>query len=756
MLSAAGFSADECEFRYVVQTPPPRNNLDNLFANPKKFLPTRYLQEQQQDLLAFVESMQPELIICLGALPFWAFSGKYEIRKWRGSQLRHGSAWLMPIYPPEAILSQWILRSTTVQDLRKCKRYKKWEKPNYEFIVRPSFETVMEFIDGLETASRVQGVLVSGDVETRGGHIACFGIGVSATRAMCIPFMDIKKLDASYWLPDEEVTIVQRIVKLFRNPSIRWIFQNGTFDFQYFARYWGTVPHLATDTMLEHHVAWAGDLPKGLDFLSSMYCAFHVYWKEDGKLWDPRVTPEEDLWTYNCRDCVVTWEVGTVLAQQTAALGLEEQVRFQIERQFTAVLRLMLRGVRCDRSRKANLSVELGEAFARMQERLHYIACEPLNVKSPKQMATFFYETLGLPTQRNRKTGGVTTDAKALPKICNRAAWTTPIVDLITEMRSVGVFKSTFIDMSLDEDNRIRCSYGIAGTETFRYNSSENAFGSGTNLQNIPDGKKKKGQNLPNVKNIFLPDPDMVFAEIDLAQADAQVVAWEANDDKLKYIFRNGIDLHLANASDMYDLRIKLEDLADPEGIKFYSEKYPRQRQAAKAGCHAVNYTATAYTLAGTLGVSVRDAQAFIDKWFSEHPGIRDWQTRIDVQLQTTREVRNAFGFRRYYFDRVERLLSEAVAWIPQSTVALVIDNGFCAVDETLPEVECLLQVHDSLALQFPYENYTETLPKIHQAMTVPIPYPDPLIIPVGLEVSRTRWGAKQKIAWDYQGEISW
>ena len=64
----------------------------------------------------------------------------------------------------------------------------------------------------------------------------------------------------------------------------------------------------------------------------------------------------------------------------------------------------------------------------------------------------------------------------------------------------------------------------------------------------------------------------------------------------------------------------------------------------AKAGVHATNYGASARTLARALGVTVHVAQAFQRKWFAAHPGIRDWQRKIEEQVQLTRTVSNKFG----------------------------------------------------------------------------------------------------------------
>ncbi|HNA84888.1 MAG TPA: hypothetical protein PLB04_04945, partial [Nitrospira sp.] len=64
-------------------------------------------------------------------------------------------------------------------------------------------------------------------------------------------------------------------------------------------------------------------------------------------------------------------------------------------------------------------------------------------------------------------------------------------VELIDKKRSLGVFLSTFCLMALDSDGRMRCSFNVCGTETMRFSSSENAFGNGGNLQNIPKGDEK-------------------------------------------------------------------------------------------------------------------------------------------------------------------------------------------------------------------------------------------------------------------------
>jgi DNA polymerase I-like protein with 3'-5' exonuclease and polymerase domains len=130
------------------------------------------------------------------------------------------------------------------------------------------------------------------------------------------------------------------------------------------------------------------------------------------------------------------------------------------------------------------------------------------------------------------------------------------------------------------------------------------------------------------------------------------------------------------------------------------------------------------------------------------HPGIKEWHERTEEQLLKTRSIYNAFGFRRFYFDRIDSILPEALAWVPQSTVAIVINKGLLNLHRNLPIVEILLQVHDSLVFQIPKPRRIELLPKVREELLITIPYKDPLIIPVGVQVSEKSWGEVKQVDW--------
>jgi DNA polymerase-1 len=241
--------------------------------------------------------------------------------------------------------------------------------------------------------------------------------------------------------------------------------------------------------MIAQHVLFPG-IPKSLDFLSSMYCHFHRYWKDE--INDYTRLPEnmEQYWTYNCKDVCVTYEIALVLENLLDHVGRRQQYDF-MQATARSALRTMLLGMRIDQKSRSEIAGQLMSAIMEYETLIQDIVGFPLNVGSPKQMQEFFYGDLKLPVQIDRKTKRPTLNAKAMAALAEKEPLLRPLVELIDKKRSLGVFLSTFCLMPLDTDGRMRCSFNVCGTETMRFSSSENAFGTGGNLQNIPKGDKE-------------------------------------------------------------------------------------------------------------------------------------------------------------------------------------------------------------------------------------------------------------------------
>jgi DNA polymerase-1 len=412
---------------------------------------------------------------------------------------------------------------------------------------------------------------------------------------------------------------------------------------------------------------------------------------------------------------------------------------------------MMNRGIRMDEALKGQYRNELVAAQFQRQETLNWLAGHELNPKSSTQLVKFFYDDLGITGIKNLAQDGLTTNSKAIVTISEREPALKDVCQLIVELRSLGVFLSTFINAPNDTDGRMRCGYAIAKPITYRFSSSENAFGSGMNLQTIPVREKAKLVSptyikLPNLRRLFLPDEWHTFFDMDLDRADLQVVIWEADDADMKKALRLGLDMHCVNACDVFGIKgIPYEELQ--ENHPNYTEHRARigedARGKVKAGVHATNYGVGDSVLATTLGITVHAASRFRGAWFAAHPGIRKWHMRTEALARQHGFIENAFGARFYVLGRLN--LPELLGWVPQSTVARVINTALVNIDSAKERnetsIQLLLQVHDSLAGQFLTAKKDAEMENLRRLARVEVPYPDPLIIPVGIKTSTKSWG---------------
>lgn len=282
--------------------------------------------------------------------------------------------------------------------------------------------------------------------------------------------------------------------------------------------------------------------------------------------------------------------------------------------------------------------------------------------------------------------------------------------------------------------------------------------------------------HLPNLRSCFLPDPDHALVEGDLARADAQVIAWEADAHDLKAALVADEDIHSTNADLLYahtrrgSRFVRVREI-NPRAMHTNGMSY---RDNAKRYVHATNFAGRARTLASVLSLAEQHISDCQQWWCHErHPAIGQLHRRVDFDLKSRKNpvIFNRFGFRRLYVggDRQSNLLGQALAWIAQSTVAVVINTGLRQLDpdalsdiiacddfpswgrrdRAVPEFDYLLQIHDSILGQVRLRDLNDTLiRRFDAALAVIVPYDDPLIIGREIKWSTHNWGEMQK--WKY------
>jgi uracil-DNA glycosylase len=294
-----------CFLTYALPFPPPGGDIGALIAlKTKDATPSHRLLlgkpvlpavwESLDHLKRQIEMVQPSIIICLGSLPLWMLTGQWGVDKWRGSLLTcHPSLSLnlpylpkvIPTYSLSRLFIDYSKRHIVVKDLEKAVSHRNYQSViprDYHFLLSPTISELRlacsAVLSKLNASPISSGLPLSCDIETASGHITMVGIAWSKTEALVIPFTKRPSL-LPYW-PSiaEEAEALFLLSQILTHPNSRIIGQNFLYDAQYFLRHFRFLPRFSYDTMLANHTMFS-NLPKSLDFLSSIYCPDHLYWK---------------------------------------------------------------------------------------------------------------------------------------------------------------------------------------------------------------------------------------------------------------------------------------------------------------------------------------------------------------------------------------------------------------------------------------------------------------------------------------------
>lgn len=748
MLSEAGIFRESCFLTLVVRDRAPGGRTEGLVAESKKYVTSRHVHhngkwvlpqvmEGLELLRAEIERVKPNVVVAMGNLALWALTGEWGVTNWRSSVMESTlvpGQKVIPTLNPSMVLINWPSRPMVVHDLKRAKRQSAFPeiiRTDYSFVIRPNYEKALSTLRWLDeqchnAALDGKPMKIGCDIETRAGHIACIAFAWSKTEAICIPLMCVSNPEG-YWTVDEEANLVWLMCQILMKAHI--IGQNWNYDATYIHHFWHHLAPLVTDTMIQQHSCFS-NLEKGLAYLSSMYCEDHLYWKDDRTNWTegPKGEGEDQYWIYNCTDAVRTLAINEVLDSVVVALGVQEVNKFQQHLRYLA-LKCMNQGFLVHQENKRAFSFQMLEEVAQRNAFIEHVVGHPLNIQSPLQMQQFFYGEMAMTPIVDKKSGSKTTNDQALQLIAQREPILAPMCRKIAELRTLKVLHSTFIEAGVDPDGRMRTSFNVAGTDTYRFASKKNPFGGGCNFENVTKGgESEDGMEIPNIRKIFRFDPGYTGFDTDLDSADLRIVTWESNCQWMKEQFKNGRKPYVEVMKEYY---------RDPTKNK-NSKEYPM----FKALCHGTNYLGTAAGIAPRIGLLVHETER-IQKWYYEMcPEIRKWQEEIKKQVAGRRYIQNAYGYKFHFFDRIQgTIFNQAVAWIPQSTVSCLINRIWEAIDNNLPEVIILNQVHDSLVGQFETHLGDWAKRRIIEESNIPIPYDDPLYIPMGISTSSISWG---------------
>lgn len=380
------------------------------------------------------------------------------------------------------------------------------------------------------------------------------------------------------------------------------------------------------------------------------------------------------------------------------------QLYSALELPLSAVLAEMeLDGVRVDVPYLLDLQTEFTERLETIQTGIYGAAGETFNINSPKQLGRILFEVLGLTPLKKTKTG-YSTNAEVLEALKDDHI----IIRDILEYRKISKLQNTYVFGLLDladEDGKVHTSFNQTITATGRLSSTE------PNLQNIPirtdEGKRIRQAILPGEK-------EQVLISADYSQIELRVLAHMSQDEGLIESFKNGEDIHRRTASEVFHVDM------DAVGADM--------RRTAKAVNFGIIYGQTDYGLSRELGISRKEAQAYIDKYFQRYPAVQQFIEETIAGARKNGYVTTLLGRRRHIRDihsknhNLRSFAERTAVNAPiQGSAADIIKLAMLECDKQLQDNEfrarMILQVHDELVFEAPPEEVAYLIQSVTAAM---------------------------------------
>lgn len=770
IMHTVGLARSDCYITNVIKEHPPRDDINKFirFGKYGEAIETEEFKKYKEQLKHELMLCKANVIVALGNVPLYTLTGKTAITKRRGSiyesTLVPKRKVLACIHPSSA-LRKYIHGMFIRMDLRKAIRESDFPEiilPVRDIKIKPTFPEVMHYLDNIKSMNK-EGDLIAFDIEVVNEEVSCISFAKTPTDVMSIPFIFH---GTDYFNPDQELDIWLMIASILEDERIKKVGQNLIFDCSFLYRKMGIKVRNVEDTMIIQAIMYP-DFPKGLDFITSMWTS-EPYYKDEGKKWFKIGGSETDFWIYNAKDSAICREVFPKQAEECKIQGNIETYKRQV-----ALVQILVymqeRGLRVDVDGMRNASVEADEKIVEMMKELSTITnrsvaikmetnpdvykvvsetgdvevldkasfsryCKiynVLNTASAQQLSSFFYGEKRI--QPYYKDGKVTTDEMAMKRIARKGVRE---AEIIRDIRKLKKLKGTYFDINLSKDNRLRSSMNPVGTKNGRLSSSEDIFGEGSNIQNLPDAMKK----------FVIADEGMVLYEIDLSQGENRIVAYIAPEPLMKEAFEQGKDVHSLTASLISGIPADEIKRQDKEGIKcpLGTGEYTMRFWGKKAN-HGLNYDLGYKSFAIRYDMQESEAKYIVERYHQVYPGIRQYHAWIRAMLQTNnRKIVNPYGRARIYLDRWgDELFKEAYNFIPQSTVADIIIKCMLHIyynQHLFEHVDILNQVHDSIIFQIPkyvsWNEHARILIDIKKKLEEPVPWhTGSFIIPVDISM---------------------
>lgn len=264
------------------------------------------------------------------------------------------------------------------------------------------------------------------------------------------------------------------------------------------------------------------------------------------------------------------------------------------------------------------------------------------NLSSKHHLKRLFFEILEETPISKTDKGNPQVDHLFLQSIKDKYSW----MSLLLDYNKLNKLNSTYIDrmLTLQED-------GIYYPQWHMHRTTSGRLGG--DLMQLPrqildDSASEVVKKYNNIiRNFVIATKGFKLVGADWASLEVVVFADDSNERSLLDMIKNKEDFYSKTAIHVYGLEDKYS--ADKHSDRFLKIHEPELRQQAKIYSLGIRYNMQAFKLSKTLGISKKEAESIIKKYFKTAPKLKH---RMDELVDFAKE----HGFVRSKVGRVRHL----------------------------------------------------------------------------------------------------
>lgn len=701
-LEAVGIDPEEVYITNMAKCRPPENRTP---TNPELKACRHYLETE-------IDTVDPEYILLLGATAL-KFIKKTKITELRGTVFEVDNRKFMPVFHPAAALRDPGRLPGLRHDLQK-------------------FANLVHQVDQQETQIRWRVIDASNCAkfldefqDTKYFSFDCETTGLLVQD----PEFDVNSISFTF------DTLETWVLPLAKNERPDWaigmlirahgisqgklgIGHNGKYDNMSLMARYKIRFYLAFDTMMASHT-FDENTPHGLKFLAGIHCNAPDYDTLTLKEKLGLVGDFNKVLEYNAYDSYYTFKLFQFYRDKFKRTA-------KLRRLFNKLVMPAARifeeadfgGHYIHLDQFEQTRIDLTNSVNRTKAELQKMSGtrKVINWNSPAQIGELLFGKLGLEVTHYTDKGKPSTGESALLELKG----VHPIADKLIEYRGYQKSLSTYIEGWGEwmVGHYLYLSTKLHGTVTGRYSSRLHQTPRDGTIRNLIGAPEQEGWS---------------FVCADFSQIELRLAAEASQDQRLKFIFQTGGDVHAATASEVIGIppdQLTKEQRKQGKPINFgflYGMGWPKFRIYSKE-----NY--------GVL-FSDQEAKAYRDRFFDLYAGLTAWHERM------RRKVRED-GYVEYLSGRLRRLPGvfsqekEVRAEAERQAINSPIQGfgsgdlkamAMVAIHETFSSdvVRIKGEVHDSILMWVKTKRIEEILPRVKNLMENP-----PLFKEFGIELS--------------------